>query len=181
MNKKIKKNIQGERIYLRLISEKDATAEYCNWLNDKEVGQYTEVRFERHNLKKLRQYIKDALNNRSTLFFAIVRKDQNKFIGTIKLGRIYWQHGFGTLALMIGDKESWGKGFATEAVNLLTDYAFQQLKLRKIIAGIYETNVASLKLFQKVGYLEEGRQEKQYLYNGEYIDCVQMVKFSSAK
>lgn len=181
MNNRIKKYIQGKRIYLRPISEKDATAEYCNWLNDKEVNRYTEVRFEKHNLKKLRQYIKEASNNSSTLFFAIVRKDQNKFIGTMKLGGIYWQHGFGTLALMIGDKESWGKGFATEAVNLLTNYTFRQLKMRKIIAGIYETNLASLKIFQKAGYLEEGRQKKQYLYNGEYIDRVQVVKFSSAK
>ena len=80
VNKKRIKHIQGQRIFLRLISEKDAKVEYCNWLNDKEIGQYTEVRFEKHNLKKLRQYIKEALNNRSTLFFAIVRKNQNKFI-----------------------------------------------------------------------------------------------------
>jgi [ribosomal protein S5]-alanine N-acetyltransferase len=57
---------------------------------------------------------------------------------------------------MIGDKDSWGKGFASEAISMVTQFGFNQLKLAKLSAGCYENNIGSKKAFEKSGYKVEG-------------------------
>lgn len=173
------KKIENEKVLLRPVAVNDVTAEYRDWLNDPEVNKYIEIRFTEHTIETTKDYVKHAISDPDTLFFAIIRKDSNKFIGTIKLGGIYWDHGFGNVSLMIGDKNSWGRGYATEAISLLSEYAFKHLKMHKLIAGAYEVNTGSFKAFLKVGYSEESRQKKQYLFNGEYIDCIVLTKFSA--
>ena len=173
--------IEGKRIYLRAVEEADANAEYIAWLSDSEVNKYMETRFERHTLSSLQDYIQKAKSDPGSLFFMIVRADTQKPIGTIKLGSLYWQHRFGTISLMLGDRESWGKGFGTEAIKLLTKYAFSDLGLHKIIAGIYRSNIASIKAFEKAGFKEEAVQQKQYWYDGRYIDQVLYVNFNEEK
>lgn len=63
-DKKIK--IEGKRIYLRKLDEKDATQKYCSWLNDPEVNKYLETR--EATIEELRQYIKDKNKNPNCLF-----------------------------------------------------------------------------------------------------------------
>lgn len=170
--------ITGKRIYLRPMAFEDVTSEYVSWLNDPEVTRFMEIRFETHTLETAKDYLVKADQNPNALFFAIVRANDNRFIGTIKLGDIYWQHGTGIIALMIGDKQCWGQGYGTETVELLTNYAFKELKMRKLVAGTYENNIGSIKTFLKVGYREEARQHRQYIFDGKYIDRVLLVKFS---
>jgi len=80
-NKKIR--INGNRIYLRKLDEKDATQEYCDWLNDPEVNKYLETR--EATIKGLRQYIKDKNKDPNCLFLGIFLKENEKHIGNIKL------------------------------------------------------------------------------------------------
>ena len=48
-------------------------------------------------------------------------------------------------------KSSWGKGYATEIASRLKDYAFEHLKLKRIIALIDPLNTASANVARKVG------------------------------
>ncbi|MDP2669393.1 MAG: GNAT family N-acetyltransferase [bacterium] len=178
MKNKETKKISGEKIDLREVISADVTLEYCAWLNDQEVGKYMETRFTKHTIETTKDYVEKANLDPNTVFFAIVRKDINKFIGTIKLGDIYWDHGFGSVAIMIGDKDSWGKGFAAEAIRLFSDYALVNLKMHKLLAGTYEDNLGSIKAFKKAGFYEEFRQKRQYLSGGKYVDRIVLVKFN---
>src|SRR3989344_7826007 len=135
--------IDGKRIFLRPVSLKDVTEEYCAWLNDEEVNRFLEVRFQNHTLETTGDYVKSAIEDDDTCFLAIVRKDTEKFIGTIKLGTIQRTHGYADMSIMIGDRSSWGKGFASEAIELFSDYAFKYLKIHKIMAGLYAENTGS--------------------------------------
>jgi RimJ/RimL family protein N-acetyltransferase len=55
--------------------------------------------------------------------------------------------------LMIGEKVAWGHGYGTEAIRLLTDFAFIQEKADRVFGcGIADYNPASLRAFQKNGY-----------------------------
>ena len=75
---------------------------------------------------------------------------------------------------MIGRKECWGKGYAFEAWNLLMEYAFERLGLRKIIAGAVADNVASIVTLEKLGFEIEGRFRKEYFVEGEYRDGIRL-------
>jgi RimJ/RimL family protein N-acetyltransferase len=175
---KNKLKIEGERLYLRPVKISDARPEYVRWLNNREINQFLEIRFIKHTLQSLTKYIAKVSRDKNIIFLAIILKDGDKHIGNIKLGPIDRNHKLAEIGIMIGDKESWGKGYATETIKLLTEYAFDKLKLHKITAGAYENNIGSIKAFLKRGFYEEGRRKKHFLHNGKWVDDVLLARIN---
>ena len=60
------------------------------------------------------------------------------------------------LSIVIGEKDNWGKGFAKEALIGIIAYCFKKLDLNRIGAEIYDFNKRSIKLFQGLGFIQEG-------------------------
>jgi ribosomal-protein-alanine N-acetyltransferase len=164
--------IEGERIYLREIRLSDANKNYHDWMNDPEINQYLESRFERWSVSKLRRYISDIKRNPDNVFLTIVSKDGNKHIGNIKIGPINQRHGYADVGVIIGEKSFWGNGIATEAIKLVVDYAFNSLDLHKLTAGAYSCNIGSIRAFKKAGFSVEGVRKKHYLCDGDYVNGV---------
>ena len=164
--------IEGKNICLREIQISDVKKNYYNWMRDPEVNQYLESRFEKWSVRRLKNYVKEIKINRDNFFWAIILKETGRHIGNIKLGPINRKHGFADLGIIIGEKPCWGKGFATEAITLVVDYAFEKLKLNKLTAGAYANNIGSVKAFKNAGFLIEGIRKRQYLYNKKYVDGV---------
>ena len=171
--------IEGTKTYLRPLEMDDVSKSYVGWLNDPEVNGFLESRFLKQTKTTVKKYVSAIKKDKNYLFLAIVIKDGGKHIGNIKLGPINKVHGFAEIGILIGDKSSWGKGYATEAIKLLVNHAFKNLGLRKLTAGCYETNVGSIKAFQKAGFLEEGRFKKHYAYNGKYLDRICLALFKT--
>lgn len=97
--------------------------------------------------------------------FAITRQDDREFLGVVSL----------SLAKESGVKESgvkesgrppylgywvgrpyWGQGFATEAVRRVLRFAFGEMKLSEIEAGVFPGNDASIKVLTQTGFRETG-------------------------
>ena len=64
----------------------------------------------------------------------------------------------------------WGKGITTFAINLITQYGFEVLNLRRIHASIFDFNLASMKVLEKNGYVKEGVSRKAIIKNGVVCD-----------
>jgi len=64
----------------------------------------------------------------------------------------------------------WGKGFATKAVELITEYGFDKLNLLRIYAGVFDFNIASMKVLEKNGFKKEGIFRDAVLKNGRICD-----------
>ena len=62
----------------------------------------------------------------------------------------------------------WNKGLATTAVGLITDYGFNELNFIRIHPGIFEYNIASMKVLEKNGYKKDGVFEKISLRMEKY-------------
>lgn len=146
----------GDRLYLREVCLADVNEYYFRWMNDPEVTQYLESRFYPNSMESLLEYVKGFQGNKDNIFLAIVLKENHKHIGNIKMGPINWFHRLADIGIMIGEKDCWGKGYATEAISLLAEHAFRNLNLHKLTAGFYKTNQGSLKAFQKAGFEVEG-------------------------
>ena len=58
----------------------------------------------------------------------------------------------GNSHIFIGDKDCWGKGYATEAYNLLLDHVFCERAFHRIGAHVLESNHASIALHKKCGF-----------------------------
>ena len=61
----------------------------------------------------------------------------------------------------------WGHGYATEAAKAVVDFGFNSLRLKRIEAGTFETNIQSIRVCEKVGFTKEGVLKNSYLrYDG---------------
>lgn len=172
---------EGGRIYLRPVSLADAGPRYLGWINDPEVNRYLESRFETATLSGLRAFISSMRADPATHFLAIVLKAGNRHIGNIKLGPVNRVHGFAEIGILLGEKDCWGKGYATEAISLLCGFAFGSLGLHKLTAGAYAANRGSVRAFLKAGFSREGRKRDQYRCGDGYQDLVLLGKVAPAE
>lgn len=165
-------------IYLQTIDEQDANEKYVQWLNDPQINQYLETRFYQQDLESVSAFIANIIANPNEHLFTIRLKATNKHIGNIKVGAINNHHSIGDISLFIGDKNSWGKGIAQQAIQLISRYSFDRLKLRKLCAGAYKPNIASTKAFLTSGYIQDGIRESHYTLHQQPCDLVQVCLFS---
>jgi RimJ/RimL family protein N-acetyltransferase len=64
----------------------------------------------------------------------------------------------------------WDNGYATDALRQLCGYAFEERRLHKVVARSYETNPASSRVLEKVGFEQEGVLRREAFVQGEYVD-----------
>lgn len=64
----------------------------------------------------------------------------------------------------------WRRGIATQAVNLVTGYAFKNLSLLRVQAWVYHKNTASMRVLEKAGYTKEGVLRNAVIKNGVVMD-----------
>jgi RimJ/RimL family protein N-acetyltransferase len=167
-----RKSLTGDRVCLRDVRLSDVEGEYAQWINDPEVLKYTESRFRFFSQERLREYVTSVNENNDLVFLAITLRESGRHIGNIKLGPIDWNHRFGDIGLIIGAKDCWGQGYASESIRLLAKFAFTSLKLHKLTAGCYAVNSAAIKAFEKAGFMREGLRHSQYLCEERYVDLV---------
>lgn len=158
--------ITGKKIYLREVRQSDINDNYYNWLNDPDVNQFLEIRYYPHSKDHISAFVKSKDGNSNEILYAICDKETKLHIGNIKLGPINWIHRFADVSLLIGEKNYWGKGLASEAIKLVSDVAFKKLNLNKLKAGCYSKNLGSVKAFKKVGFELEGELKDHWILNG---------------
>ena len=171
----LKPFIETDRLYLEKLSLKHCQNYYLNWLHDQGVNQFLETGHIPNDLKQLEEFINSI--NPDEIFLAIHTKSENKHIGNIRLHSLNPKHGLAEYGIMIGDKESWGNGYAKEATTSLLDHCFQKLNIRKITLGVVEENIGALKMYEKLGFLQEGLLANHCFYNGAYKNIVRMALF----
>lgn len=164
--------LEGERICLRELRLSDVNANYYRWMNDTEVIRYLECRFATNSMDAIKDFVDKILKDRDSIFLAIVLKNSNRHIGNIKIGPINRIHRFADVGLLIGERDCWGKGYATEALRLVKHYAFKELNLHKLTAGCYEVNKGSEKAFKKAGFTVEGIRKKHRYCDRVYVDTI---------
>jgi RimJ/RimL family protein N-acetyltransferase len=104
---------------------------------------------------------------------AICLKDNSKHIGNIYVRDIDWVSRSGYLAgIFIGEPENRRQGFGEEAIKLMTNHCFFNLGLQRLWTHILEENTASLKMFEKCGFLIEGTLRRHAFKNGKFINVI---------
>ncbi len=167
----IRSCIYGKKVTLRDIELSDCNENYLAWLQDFEINQYMETRFENQTIEKIVDFVDANRKSTNNIIFAILDAKTEKHIGNIKIGAINRNNLNADISYFIGDKNFWNKGYATEAVKLVIDYSFQQLKLHRLSAGVIAGNHASEVLLRKVGMRLEGICTEGYLVDGKFTDA----------
>ncbi len=160
--------LKGNLIYLRYLTNNDVNETYLSWLNDDEV--MAGISFESASLDTLRHYVNKQNNSPRTHFFAICDNQTNKHIGNIKLNAPIQNSEIADLGILIGDKSYWGKGIGREACKLAIEFGFTELNLKKIYLAVYENNPNAKRLYESLGFILEGVQQKHISKSGKFLD-----------
>jgi len=166
--------LENDNIFLRNVCLDDVNDSYYQWLADPQVNQFLETRFVVQTKTKIAEFVASKEGSSDELLLAICDKKQGLHIGNIKLGPINWHHRRADISLFIGNKNYWGKGIATQAIQLISQFAFQTLNLNKLMAGAYKNNVGSIKAFQKCSYRIEGEIADYALVNNLGVAMIQL-------
>jgi spore coat polysaccharide biosynthesis protein SpsF len=148
--------LETPNLLLRPLVPDDASERYCEWLNDSEVNRHLETK--QISLKELRDYIAEKHESPECIFLGIFSKETKKHIGNIKLEPISYAEKTATIGILIGDKNSWGKGICTEAITAVVEYALSTLGLHKISLGVVSENLAAIKCYERAGFTLEKRE-----------------------
>jgi len=106
--------------------------------------------------------------------FAIETISDHKYIGGCGINKIDWKNSVATVGIFIGDKGYWGKGYGTDAMNVLVRFIFEQMNINRIQLFVFSFNPRAIKSYEKVGFQVEGQLRNAIYRNGEYHDEVVM-------
>jgi RimJ/RimL family protein N-acetyltransferase len=168
----LKDPLIGERIYLRSMDEGDASEAYAAWLNDPEVNKFLETKSATQS--SVLDFIEQRNLQSDVLLFGIFVNETNHHIGTVKLDNIDSNRGSAMLAIMVGDKQYWGKGYGTEAMQILIDFAHKTLDIKKIELGVISENFAAINAYVKLGFQETKREKDTVRYGSDVYDHITM-------
>jgi diamine N-acetyltransferase len=164
--------LSGKQVYLRPIEEDDLPLLHV-WANDTEmrglIGEVIPTSFADEE-KRLERINTDS----SQVWFVIVVKENHQVIGECGLLRMFHFWRTTDLSIIIGDKTAWGRGYGTEALHLLLDYAFGYLNMHRVAVGVVGSNERAICFYEKAGFKKEGVQREGYYYNHAYQDFVMM-------
>ncbi|KAL1725843.1 acyl-CoA N-acyltransferase [Schizophyllum commune] len=119
---------------------------------------------------KVAEGIKGVTN--SATFFAVVDLD-GQAVGNVELHGGQNKNRDGGLAIVLHESIR-GKGHGTEIVRWVVDYAFLQLGLHRVSLSVMGDNPRALALYNKVGFVEEGRKRKGIWQDGDWVDMIDM-------
>lgn len=110
------------------------------------------------------------INDPNAILFTICSKADKQPVGQTALVRIDWIGSMATFYLGIADKENWSKGYGSETVKMILDYAFNELNLNRIQLHVAEKNQAAVQLYKKSGFIVEGKLRQAMYQHGKYWD-----------
>lgn len=157
---------------LRPISLEDLDLIY-KWHNNPEVTKYSLNKLVYPSDKsRIEKFINNS-NSNKIITFSIL--DNKKNVGYIGLSSIDQINNKAEYFIFIGDKKNWGKGIGHKSSLLLIDYAFNTLNINRIELTVSAIHKSAIKLYKKIGFIEEGRKKQSCYRDGKYHDKLIMA------
>lgn len=176
--------LSGQRVELRGFGDKELySKEYLQWCNDFDVIK--KIGRDDYNLpvtrKMLVEYVNGLPYGRATMFAIYFKETKEpRFVGTLKLYDIDMVSRRASIGIMVGDREAWGKGIGTEAINLIVNHVFTRLHFHKVTAGYQSENAAMAKSFERAEFVKEGILKNHTYTDGAFQDIVLVARFKDA-
>lgn len=164
---------ETERLRFRGLTHSDIEGPYLHWFNDQEVCRYNSHGAFPSTREKMQAYIKMLQTSENNLVWAVIEKSREVHIGNISLQSIDRVNRSAELAIIMGDKSCWGKGYALEAAKIIIDHGFRRLGLHRIYCGTSENNLGMIKLAGRLCMKREGVRCEALFENGGFVNAVE--------
>ena len=165
-------NIYGDKVVLRAIEERDKEM-FLNLINDPETERMLGGSSFPVSSIEQEQWIKNQSCNKNNLRCVVTEKGKEDYgLGTIILTDIDYKNGTAQVHIKMVNGEGRGKGFGTDALKAITEYAFSELRLNCIYSEVLSYNHISQKLFAKCGFHRDGILRARVYKENNYIDVI---------
>jgi diamine N-acetyltransferase len=164
--------LAGPAVALRPVERSD-TEPIRRWMNDPEIRALIgETRPMSRSAAEA--YVEKLQSDPSRVWFTVVERATRRPVGECGLLRMVPDWRTTDLSIILGERDARGRGYGTEAITLLMDYAFGFLNVHRIAIGVVGFNQRALRFYEKVGFRQEGVQRDGYFYDHRYHDFVMM-------
>ena len=139
------------KIVIRPLEKTDAILSYI-WRNDPDIWKYTANKPDKKITFEIEQeWINKVIVRTNEKRFAIWVEDEMRYVGNVQLTEITSKTA--QFHIFIGEKHIHGKGIGTKATNLILEYAFTILKLKKVNLEVHPENHSAIKSYKKCGFV----------------------------
>ena len=162
--------IKTERLLLRPLSLQDAPR-LLALRSDEDVMRYIGRRRMENTgeAEELINGISESYNNKETVLWGITLKGDDMLLGTICLWNIQHDHYRAELGYIL-DAAHWRKGILSECMDAVLPFGFDTMNLHSMEAHVSPSNIASIKLLEKYGFIKEAHFRENFFYNGRFED-----------
>jgi RimJ/RimL family protein N-acetyltransferase len=137
------------------------------WLSDPQVTRFMGVRNPPTRQWEIEFFDRMGGSN-NDVFWSILLGERH--IGGIGIHGIDWRNRTAITGIMIGERDCWGQGYATEAMHLRTSYAFDELGLETLTTQVNAANDASRRALLRAGYRQAGVLRRHFYAEGDFRD-----------
>lgn len=165
--------MMGADIRLRPMTVED-TDNIVRWRNSESVRKnfiYQELFTSKSHLN----WITTNVNTGKVVQMIIEETESKRPIGSVYIRDIDLIHHKGEYGIFIGEDDTRGKGYGTQAARLMIEYGFQILHLHKIFLRAFAENVQAIRSYEKAGFVQEAYLCDDVCINGQYKDMVLMA------
>ncbi|WP_274307086.1 GNAT family N-acetyltransferase [Solibacillus daqui] len=172
-------SLEGEKIYFKALRIEDVQ-EIHHYASDQEVSRFIGWNLM-STMEETSQFIEIMLKRESAgthLYSSIVEKLTQAVIGTAIIFNFDQEANQAEIGYVL-HKHHWGKGYGTEIVALVSDFAFKSLNLHKLHAVVVHANIGSARILEKNRYELEGRLKDHYFIEEKYYDALLFGKITN--
>lgn len=175
--------MRSSNLTIRALEPSDVDLLY-KWENDTSVWHLSNTLspFSRFALE---QYVMNAgedifASKQLRLMIDLIEEDKASTIGCVDLFDFDPLNMRAGVGIMI-TKDERGKGYASEALSLIIDYAFDRLRLHQLYSNVLIDNKASLELFKKKHFTQIGVKKEWIRINNSWMDeyLLQLINLNS--
>jgi len=174
--------LKGKRVTLRPIVEFDFD-HYYKWHSDNDIRFQTIMHpfpvTEKLEKEWFEKAITDISNKR--FIFTIVENETQNAIGYFQLTNINFIDRNANLGIVIGEKNYQGKGLGKEIMELGIGYGFNFIGLHKISLDVLSDNEMAIKLYKRIGFVDEGFFVNHFFFQGIWHSIKRMAIFNNLK
>lgn len=164
---------ENKMIKLRKLSSSDYIT-YHDWRNDMEVMETTSPQLDIYTLEETEQYISAIVSQTTAKGYLIEYKETEQTVGIVSLINIDYKNRSAECIIDIGVKDMWGKGIGSAAISLILEFAFNELNLHRIYLQVFSFNERAIKLYEKMGFIHEGKFRQALYRMGKWHDIAIM-------
>jgi RimJ/RimL family protein N-acetyltransferase len=167
----------GKLVQLKAVDPQEMAEAYSRWSRDSEYWRLMSSEpAQVMSIKSTREWLENELYQDPPGFtmFAIHTLENDQLVGEIGFEDDELPDGETFVAVGIGDRDNWGKGFGTDALHIILRYAFMEMNLQRVSLMVSEYNSRAIQSYVRAGFIEEGRLRSYENRTGHRYDLIYM-------